>query len=327
MNYKTFERLLNSCKDLYEEGCARDRRMSDVLGGDTAVMTDWWDVYITNTLDALKEEFNDKDETIDWLFWESMTNNGEYLDFTVDDVNYIGNPKNVYLELTGMLDERLGETVKTEEQNDEILNTPDVNSYEIVNELTKEEIVDAHDEKKINEIDVTHSVDGRNPWSPVENESVSTRNHKLFLLKDKQITLESVMLSNLLKEAVDELIDNENISFVYFSELLNAEFESLMLDAKHKDTLKKMEMQFKMVLSQFVGEKIDEKSMSMINLEIKKILNNLKELNSIFDYDVYEPSMKDAIIRIEGTWLWEDINERQKAFGIEIGEELKIGFK
>jgi len=330
MKFKTFESLLQNCLDLYNAGCARDKVLSDAFGGDTNIMTDWWDTFIEETLESIKAELNDDSDTIDWLFWDNMTMNNEpeYQTFEVDGVEYIGNPKNIYLELTGMLDEKIGDTVH-KDTSDDI-------------KISSENLVKVHDKEKIKEIDMTHLVPGDNPWKSSviqeldkleenEDKNISedktTQFNKKLLLKDKQIELESIQHSDILAKEVELLsLFNENVSVSDFEIELNKVFESLKLDSKHKDTLVDMNNKIRMVLLQFTTEPINKEIASMINFEIQKVFNNLKEFKRIFDYKVEKADIKGDFIRIEGTWLWEDINEREKSFGINIGEEIKIEF-
>lgn len=105
MKYETFEGLLNNCKKLYEGSVTRDKKLEEVLGGDTVVRTDWWDQYIEGILKCISDEYGDS-EDIDWLFWENMINSKDYNDFIIDDVKYEGSPKNIWLSLENKLDER-----------------------------------------------------------------------------------------------------------------------------------------------------------------------------------------------------------------------------
>jgi len=116
MKYKTFESLLNTCKKLYEDGSKKDEQLTKAFGGDTTILQDWWDNSIVDILNSISNEFGldtENDNTIDWLFWDSMCGydmNNRYLSFNVDGIEYVGSPKNVYLDLNNMLDERLGIT-------------------------------------------------------------------------------------------------------------------------------------------------------------------------------------------------------------------------
>jgi len=106
MKFKTFEALLNNCISLYDNATKRDRKISDAIGGDTEVMSDWWDENLVSILDTIALDMGDTTETIDWLFWESMLNRDSYMDFVIDDITYEGSPRNVWLDLKGRLDER-----------------------------------------------------------------------------------------------------------------------------------------------------------------------------------------------------------------------------
>jgi len=111
MKFKTFEALLNNCKDLYDSACSRDRRLSDALGGDTQVMSDFWDKNIVETLKIIQDEYDTKGNDIEWLFWESMNSNDGTMDFQVDGITYDGTIQNVWMDLEGILDERFAKKI------------------------------------------------------------------------------------------------------------------------------------------------------------------------------------------------------------------------
>jgi hypothetical protein len=105
MKYKTFEALLNNCNKLYKDAVEQDYKIQDAFGGDTQVMTDWWDASITETLNIISNDMGDTSEAVDWLFWESMQND-DYMDFEINGITYEGSPRNIWLDLKGKLDER-----------------------------------------------------------------------------------------------------------------------------------------------------------------------------------------------------------------------------
>jgi hypothetical protein len=125
LNYKTFKSLLDTCEEIYDISVARDKRLQEALGGDTQIMTDYWDKPIQDILKAISLEFGrdpEQDDLVDWLFWDNMINtnmNNGYLTFDHEGLDYVGSPKNIYLLLTGLLDERLGETVHKDTCADE----------------------------------------------------------------------------------------------------------------------------------------------------------------------------------------------------------------
>jgi len=110
MKFETFESLINECKTLLDKSHIKDKALEKALGGDTTIITE--NIIIDNILKILAEELNDKTGSIDWLFWESINNtaindeNESYSFFKIDDVKYIGNPKNIWLDLHGKLGEK-----------------------------------------------------------------------------------------------------------------------------------------------------------------------------------------------------------------------------
>jgi len=138
MKFKTFEALLLNCKALYEAGCAKDRRLTEAFGGDTQIMTEWWDLFISETISTISKDMGDEHEVVDWLFWESMCNNDGYVSFWEDDVEYLGSPQNVWLDLKGKLNEGYSVPKKLE-----------FNENDISTQFSKEDIANAHDTKKM----------------------------------------------------------------------------------------------------------------------------------------------------------------------------------
>ena len=355
MKFKTFESLLHSCIDLYNRGVEQDKKLSEAFGDFSKVSQDWWRYSIDNIIDSIELEYNDKNKTVSWLFWESMLNGEGYLDYDIDGVIYEVSPENIWMELNGILGEQFSKSVPVEIDE----SAGSVGSTE----LTKEKMINTHDEKDIKETDVTNPVPGDNPWlgklemeqeidnlknSDVPKDTVSDtkiskdafivknieedytpeRFDKMMLLRDKQIKLESTKYSDILEHEIINLglLDDDNTLNTFTIEL-DKVFNSLLLDAKHKDNLNDMNNKIRMVLLQFTSEPINEEIASMINFEIQKVFNNLKEFKNIFDYKVEKAEIKDNFISIKGTWLWEDTNEREKSFTITVGEEIKIDFK
>ena len=349
MKFKTFESLLHSCVDLYNRGVEQDKKLSEAFGDFSEVSQDWWGYSIDNIIDSIELEFNDKEERVQWLFWESILNREEYLDFKIDGIVYEGSPENIWMELNGILDEKFSKSVPVE-------------IAESI-ELTKEKMINTHDEKDIKETDVTNPVPGDNPRlgklemeqeidnlknSDVPKDTVSDtkiskdafivknieedytpeRFDKMMLLRDKQIKLESTKYSDILEHEIINLglLDDDNTLNTFTIEL-DKVFNSLLLDVKHKDNLNDMNNKIRMVLLQFTSEPINEEIASMIKFEVEKVFYNFTNLKSIFRYNLSEARIVDNEIIIKGTWLWEDTNEREKSFTINVGEEIKIDFK
>jgi len=126
MKYETFNNLIQNCKELYDEAVKRDKDLEKVIGGDSQIMSDWWSKYIEKTIESIEEEFGDKDSTVDWLFWESICSSSGYMDFEVDGITYEGNPKNVWMELSGILDERFSKTIEEPENEKHILSDKEI---------------------------------------------------------------------------------------------------------------------------------------------------------------------------------------------------------
>ena len=361
MKFKTFESLLHSCVDLYNRGVEQDKKLSEAFGDFSEVSQDWWGYSIDNIIDSIELEFNDKEERVQWLFWESILNREEYLDFKIDGIVYEGSPENIWMELNGILDEKFSKSVPVEiaESTGSVGSVGSVGSTE----LTKEKMINTHDEKDIKETDVTNPVPGDNPRlgklemeqeidnlknSDVPKDTVSDtkiskddfivknieEDHtpgvfdKIMLLRDRQIRLESIKYSDILENEINNLglLDND-ITLNIFTIELDKIFNSLLLDVKNKDNLNDMNNKIRMVLLQFTSEPINKEIASMIKFEVEKVFYNFTNLKSIFRYNLSEAQIVDNEIIIKGTWLWEDTNEREKSFTITVGEEIKIDFR
>ena len=103
MKLKTFEKIMNNLKEMYDEGIEYDHKLQEAFGGDTVIMTDWWSTGIEKTLDIISNDMGDTTGAIDWLFWESMLSTSSPMTFAIDDVDYEGTPENVWLEIKGKL--------------------------------------------------------------------------------------------------------------------------------------------------------------------------------------------------------------------------------
>jgi len=370
MKFKTFETLLTNCKELYDEAIQKDKDLEKAFGGDSQIMTDWWSNYIENTINILEKEYNDKTESINWLFWESMCNSDGYMDFENDGVTYEGSPKNIWLELNGMLDERFSKdnykTYKGMRVNpkngslytkngfnitqyiyDDVLkrHNYDLNnlkpfeekifhyndcyyvlksskdtfileqkSYNIVDEVDEVNEPNKKDIKQeLNEIDMTHIVK--------EDEDMIYA-HKLILLKDKQIQLESIELAKRLEQSVSDDIANEKVTKEDFAKKLELNFEELLLLSKNKENINRINQNLNMVLMRFIGEPITQEIMDMIEFEIKNVLVNNVNLGIIEEYTITSIT-QDA--EVKGTILWKGASSPMK-FKILLLNKIEVIF-
>jgi len=102
MKYKTFKILLKEAKSHLERKYQFDDNISKAFGSQSNIMTD--DTTAENIVNIIAKDMNDKNETVDWLFWEIMMSNSiSPLTFTSNDIEYKGTIKNVYKLLKGKL--------------------------------------------------------------------------------------------------------------------------------------------------------------------------------------------------------------------------------
>jgi len=310
MKFSTFESILENCLSLYNKANEQDEKLSEAFGSDTVVMTDWWSKYIEDNIAALEKEFNDHG-AIEWLFWESMTTK-EYLTFEENGIIYIGNPKNIWLDLNGMLDEKYGDVLSDEDSEPSEQSEPSEPS---------EPSVLSYSEEKEEEYD---------------NDKDSEDNNyslKLIAFLKMQVEISSKDLLNLPRK-MDEFFENslldDEISPDNFKQILDKEYPKFEFEAKNKHKLDNIVSNLNAVLSQFIHEPITDNILKNIEFEVLNVFNNLKELNKIFNFKIINASkvpFKENIQCIV-KWEWSDLNELKKVMRIDINKEgVKIEIK
>jgi len=137
---------------------------------------------------------------------------------------------------------------------------------------------------------------------------------KMFkLLSEKQVALSSSDLANTLKLRSDEYPKD----LEKFRELLEIDFNKLVVISDNKDVLDRIFFQLNASLSNFLFEKIDDATLKMIRLDIESILSNAKNMGSIEKYYIYT----EENINIQ---LYFKDSEYSVTFNISICDELKI---
>jgi len=295
MKYTTFNELLVNCKELYDEAVKKDKDLEKVFGGNTQIMTEWWSKYIENSIKIIEKEYSDKTESVDWLFWESMCNTDGYMDFEKEGVIYEGSPKNIWLDLNGILDESFSKTIP---------DNPDLEDKDSMlydgSFITKEKEMD---------------------YITREDEDM-IYTHKLILLKNKQVLLESVELAKRLEQSVSDDMVNIKVSKEDFVKKLENIFEKLVVLSKNKENINRINQNLNMVLMRFIGEPITQEIMDMIEFEVKNILVNNVNLGIIEEYTIIDTLQK---AKLEGTILWKDASSSMK-FEILLEDKIEVIF-
>jgi len=314
MKFRVFEKQILELKRFYDEAVLRDEKIQDALGGDTQVMTDWWGSHLDKSLDILKEEFNADGDIIDWLFFDCICSNAEETTLTVDDVQYIGNIKNVFLILTNSLDERLGDIViESLNETPKAPEAPEAPEY-------REEDLSTHFEAPVQEDATEDKHESLN-----ENEKMVDGTPVLLELKDYQIKLESVELAEKLEELVHEKFDDDNGEWSFpkeddYREFLEETYNTLKIDARNLGTKKKLQSYFVAVLSQFTNSSSDPvTSLDMAMMEVKIVLERGGSMGEIYDYDL--DKHEDTIY---GVLRWEGEDESPKQFSISITDQVIV---
>lgn len=118
MKFKTFKGLIEACKSMHDTAIKKDKAIEEALGGETSVMTVDYFTHIDLILNSISNEFNCTEDTLDWYFWDVVTSecNPEELYFSIDGAKYASTMENIWMDLTGILDERFASEVETEDK-------------------------------------------------------------------------------------------------------------------------------------------------------------------------------------------------------------------
>ena len=107
MKYKTFKKSINNLFNFYISTRNFDKDLEKVFGGDSMIMTDWWNIPLEEGLDIIAKDMKDKTGVVDWLFFESLLST-KGMTFEINEVRYDGTIKNVWLDLKGKLKPKHG---------------------------------------------------------------------------------------------------------------------------------------------------------------------------------------------------------------------------
>ncbi len=138
MEQKYFEDRLFNLKSLWDSAIEHDKKLEEVFGGDSVIMTDWWSSYMEKEIKLIAEEMGDTDEVIEWLFWESMNSYEDYYSFYIDDVEFEGSPSNVWKDITNNLTLKDSKDFSSFEENKETDEKEHDKNLIMVNEVLSE---------------------------------------------------------------------------------------------------------------------------------------------------------------------------------------------
>lgn len=111
MKYITFKKQLELLKDFLNQNQDKEKKLSELFGGDTYISSDDYGFFIEKMLDIIVEEMGDFEEMIDWLFWDNMMMD-KNLTFSINNIEYDCTIKNVWLYLRNTLNEFTAERIK-----------------------------------------------------------------------------------------------------------------------------------------------------------------------------------------------------------------------
>ncbi len=108
MKFKVFKMLCKTVVDGVNKTHQYDKGLEKAFGKDCTIISNAQQVYYEGIESALALEFNDT-EWINWIIWEvKLSHSSRDLHFSVDDIDYQGTYKNIYLMLTNNLSEKTG---------------------------------------------------------------------------------------------------------------------------------------------------------------------------------------------------------------------------
>lgn len=109
MKKKTFIKTFEYLKEMIDDNYRKCDVLSEAFGGDSRVYLDETGVYVENLIKIIAYDFVTEDityekalESLDWLFWESMSNLNS-MEFFIDGKKYYGTPENIWKELKGKI--------------------------------------------------------------------------------------------------------------------------------------------------------------------------------------------------------------------------------
>lgn len=101
MSLDTFEFMINTIKNLMDTARDFDKKMENVLGGDSYVISEINSQVIESIERYLTNHFEDEDNWVEYLIWEViMSHSGQKLTIKIDEIELEANVENIYKVLT-----------------------------------------------------------------------------------------------------------------------------------------------------------------------------------------------------------------------------------
>ncbi len=106
MTKEIFVKMIENIKNHYEEQYDFTRKLEGLFGSDSSIFLDVCTNNIDKQLQILSEAIGDKEDWVDWLFWESLNSHDEIgiSTFMVGKNEYPGTPGMIWEAVQGNLD-------------------------------------------------------------------------------------------------------------------------------------------------------------------------------------------------------------------------------
>lgn len=101
MKFETFKETMNLLLLEYRSSRKKDKELEKIFGSDSCIISEL--KYIDSMLNILKIEFNDKDDFIDWFFYEVLLNNDFDKKIIINNKEYKPTYKNIYKIITNKI--------------------------------------------------------------------------------------------------------------------------------------------------------------------------------------------------------------------------------
>lgn len=101
MKFETFKLTMELLKDEYDDIRKKDKKFQEIFGKDSCIISDV--KFIDKSLKILEKEFDDKNEFIDWFFYEVLINNDLSKKISINSIDYEPTYENIYKIITNKI--------------------------------------------------------------------------------------------------------------------------------------------------------------------------------------------------------------------------------
>lgn len=101
MKFETFKNTMELLLTEYNTSREKDKKLEEIFGGDSRIISEL--TFLDNMMKILKEEFNDKDDFIDWFFYEVLLQNDFDKLIIINNIEYKPTYENIYKIITNTI--------------------------------------------------------------------------------------------------------------------------------------------------------------------------------------------------------------------------------